>query len=70
MAVRAHPLIATLITPEAHSSYAMVDIDQYPCPDDDCEEAYPHPLLVEKHRVDSDDHEVPDADEIEGRVPR
>lgn len=45
----------------------MVDIDQYPCDEDDCNEAYPHPLLREKHRVD--EHDVPDADEIEARSP-
>lgn len=31
---------------------AMADFDDHPCPVDDCDEAYPHSLLLDKHIVD------------------
>lgn len=34
----------------------MVDIDQYECDRDDCEKAYPHQLLLSKHKLD--DHNL------------
>jgi len=40
----------------------MVRIDEWPCPRDDCDRAYPHPLLKEYHlAVDHEPLSEPEA---------
>lgn len=45
----------------------MVEIDEFECDIDECGKAYPHPLLLEKHKMDDHPEFSEELDEfIEG----